>query len=73
MKMTDLKRDPIVIEWLQTINAKPDTEKLYLQDMQEFTNYTGKNPETLLKEAEEDIKAGKLTRQRRILELKNII
>jgi len=66
MKVTDLKRDPIVIEWLQTINAKPNTEKAYLQDMQEFTSYTGKDPETLLEEAEEDIKAGKLTRQRRI-------
>ncbi len=66
MKVTDLKQDPIVIEWLQTINAKPNTEKAYLQDMQEFTSYTGKDPETLLEEAEEDIKAGKLTRQRRI-------
>lgn len=66
MKVTDLKQNPIVIEWLQTANTKPNTEKAYLQGMQDFTDYTGKDPETLLEEAEEDIKAGKLMRQRQI-------
>lgn len=66
MKVTDLKQDPIVIEWLQTANTKPNTEKAYLQGMQDFTDYTGKDPETILEEAEEDIKAGKLMRQRQI-------
>lgn len=37
-----------------------------MQGMQDFTDYTGKDPETLLEEAEEDIKAGKLMRQRQI-------
>lgn len=66
MKVTELVNDPTIIEWLQTANAKPNTEKAYLQGMQDFTEYTGKDPETLLNEAEEDIRAGKLMRQRRI-------
>jgi integrase len=66
MKVAYLKQDPIIIEWLQTINAKLNTEKAYLQGMQDFTDHTGKDPETLLEEAEEDIRAGKLMRQRRI-------
>ncbi len=45
MKVIDLKKDPIVIEWLQTINSRLNTEKAYLQGMQEFTDYTGKDPE----------------------------
>lgn len=66
MKVTELIKDPTVIEWLQTANTKPNTEKAYLQGMQDFTDYTGKDPATLLDEAEEDIRAGKLMRQRRI-------
>lgn len=34
--------------------------------MQDLTGYTGKDPETLLEEAEEDIRSGKLMRQRQI-------
>lgn len=66
MKVTELKQDPIIIEWLETMNAKLNTEKSYLQGMQDFTEYTGKNPETLLKEAEEDLRSGLLMRQRKI-------
>ncbi len=66
MKIADLKQELIIIEWLETINAKANSEKAYLQGMQDFTDYTGKDPETLLEEAEEDIKAGKLMRQRGI-------
>jgi len=66
MKVTELKKNPIIIEWLQTANVKPNSEKSYLHGMQDFTEYTGKDPETLLNEAEEDIKAGKLMRQRTI-------
>jgi integrase len=34
--------------------------------MQHFTEYTGKTPEELLKEAEEEIRAGKLMRERQV-------
>ncbi len=66
MKVIQLKNDPIIIEWLQTANVKPNSEKSYLHGMQDFTEYTEKDPETLLKEAEEDIRSGKLMRQRSI-------
>lgn len=66
MKVAELKNDPIIIEWLQTANVKPNSEKSYLHGMQNFTEFTGKEPEILLKEAEEDIRAGKLMRQRSI-------
>ena len=66
MKVAELKNDPIIIEWLQTANVKPNSEKSYLHGMQDFTEFTGKEPEILLNEAEEDIKAGKLMRQRTI-------
>ena len=66
MKVTELKQDTLIIEWLETMNAKPNTEKAYLQGMQDFTGYTGKDPETLLEEAEEDIRVGRLMRQRQI-------
>lgn len=66
MRVSELKNNSIIIEWIQTANIKPNTEKAYLQGMQDFTTFTGKNPEMLLDEAEEDIRAGKLMRQRRI-------
>src|SRR5665647_201380 len=66
MKVTELMKDTIIVEWLQTANTKPNTEKAYLQGMQDFTDYTGKDPKTLLEEAEDDIKAGKLMRKRQI-------
>lgn len=66
MKVIELRSIPIIIEWLQTANVKPNSEKSYLHGMQDFTEYTGKDPETLLEEAENDIRAGKLMRQRQL-------
>jgi len=66
MRVPELKEDLIIIEWLQTLNPKKTTERNYLQAMQEFTEWTGKKPEELLIEAEDEIRAGKLMRQRKI-------
>jgi integrase len=66
MKVKELKSEPIVIEWLCTINAKPNTQKSYLAALQAFTEYTNKKPEELLLEAEEEISKGKLVRHRTI-------
>jgi hypothetical protein len=41
MRVTELKSNPIIIEWLQTVNVKPNSEKSYLHGMQDFTEYTG--------------------------------
>lgn len=66
MKVNELEKDAIITEWLDTLNAKPNTARTYLLAMQHYTEYTGMTPGELLKEAEEDIRAGKLPRERAI-------
>lgn len=46
MKLVDLKKNPLILDWLQTINARPNTVDAYLQGLQEYTKYTGKDPAT---------------------------
>lgn len=58
--------DPLIVDWIDTLNPAINTKKLYLQAMQNFTDWTGKKPEELLTEAEDEIKSGKLMRQRKI-------
>lgn len=64
--MNELREDPAIIEWLTIINARPSTERNYLLGFQWFTEWTGKVPEALLLEAEQEIKDGLLMRQRSI-------
>jgi integrase len=66
MKVNELKGDKTVTEWLTTINTRPNTERNYLLGFQWFTEWTGKEPEALLLEAEQEIKDGLLMRQRSI-------
>ena len=66
MKMNELREDLTVIDWLTTINTRPNTERNYLLGFQWFTEWTGKEPEALLLEAEQEIKDGLLMRQRSI-------
>lgn len=66
MKVRDLAEDPLIVDWMDTINPATNTKKLYLQAMQNFTDWIGKKPDDLLTEAEEEIKSGKLMRQRKI-------
>lgn len=66
MKVHELRDDLLIIDWLCTLNPAKNTEKVYLQGMQIYTEWTGKDPEPLLTEAEEEIRAGKLMRQRSI-------
>jgi integrase len=66
LKIPELRKDQTIIEWLTIINSRPNTERNYLLGLQWFTEYTGKDPETLLLEAEQEIKDGLLMRQRSI-------
>ena len=66
MRVKELKEDPIILEWLSSINCTKSTEMLYLQSMQSFTEYIGQSPEDILSEAEAEIKAGVLMRRRKI-------
>lgn len=55
MKVVDLKKEQIVIDWLRHVRAKPNTSKGYYQAMQEYTEYIGLTPDELVAEAEEEI------------------
>jgi len=45
MNFFELKNDPIVIEWLDTINARPNTIRNYLLALKVFCNWTEKTPD----------------------------
>ena len=64
--MNELREDSTITEWLNIINTRPNTERNYLLGFQWFTEWTGKEPEALLLEAEQEIKDGFLMRQRSI-------
>ncbi|MBN1134294.1 MAG: tyrosine-type recombinase/integrase [Methanosarcinaceae archaeon] len=66
MKLNDLEKDPIITEWFDTLNPRPNTRRNYLTAIQAFTGWVGMSPEELLNEAEGEIRAGKLMRERNI-------
>ncbi len=66
MKVKELKTDKIIKDWLSGIKAADDTRKMYLQSMQQFTEFTHKTPLQLIEEAETEIRAGLLMRERNI-------
>lgn len=55
-----------LLEWINTQNPRPNTERNDLLAMKHFTEWTGKTPDELLIEAEQEVKSGKLMRQRDI-------
>jgi len=63
---SQLKYDPIVADWIDTINPKKTTEHNYISALEIYTKYTGKSPEELITEAEKEIKAGLLPRERTV-------
>jgi len=66
MEVRDLCNDAIITEWMDTLNPSDNTRNIYLQGMQEFTDWVNKSPEELLVEAEDEIKSGLLMRRRKI-------
>jgi integrase len=63
---SDLKNDPIVYNWLLSIDASVNTQRNYLQAIKAFCEFTEKTPDELILEAEQEIKYGLLMRQRYI-------
>lgn len=55
--------DPVIREWLYTLNPRSNTEKNYSLAIKHFTELTVETPEELLTEAEQEVKYGKLMRQ----------
>lgn len=66
MKVKELKDDKITKDWLSAIKASENTKDTYLEGMQAFTEWVKKTPEQLLLEAEAEVRAGKLMRERTI-------
>lgn len=66
MKFDILKNDEKIQDWLDTIAAKPATERIYLKSMYHYTEWICKSPTELYNEAVEDIKAGLLPSERRL-------
>jgi hypothetical protein len=60
----NLKSDPIVSNWLLSIDASANTERNYLQAIKAFCEFTEKTPDELIMEAEQEVKSGLLMRQR---------
>ena len=63
---SDLKNDPIVSNWLLSIDASANTQRNYLQAIKAFCEFTEKTPDELILEAEQEVKFGLLMRQRHI-------
>lgn len=69
MKIEEIRKDDVIQDWLDTLNPRPNTVKNYLNSMMWYTEWAGKTPLELIEEAEADIKAGKLMRERAIKKL----
>jgi integrase len=67
MNNTELKGNAEIKKWFSRINASVNTRQSYLQAMQAYTEMTGKKPEELILEAEAEVRAGRLMRERALL------
>ncbi|WP_440948130.1 tyrosine-type recombinase/integrase [Methanosarcina sp. T3] len=66
MNYKELKDDKYIKDWLSGIGAKKTTREGYTDSMRAFTEFLDKTPEQIILESEEDIRSGKLMRERRI-------
>jgi len=66
MKTNDLKEDKLISSWLSGIRASKNTRDVYLLGMQAYTEFTKMTPKELITEAEADVRAGMLMRERNI-------
>lgn len=67
MKSNELRDDTYIKNWLSGIGAKPNTKLIYVDCLRSYTEFLKKTPEQIIIESEEDIKSGKLMRERRIV------
>ncbi|HOW15047.1 tyrosine-type recombinase/integrase [Methanosarcina sp.] len=68
MKIVELLKDSKIKVWMAEYKNKPNTQRIYLQGMRAYTDYTHKSPTQLIDEAKADIRAGKLMDERAIFE-----
>jgi hypothetical protein len=65
MKMHELQEDTSIVKWFDITKPTGNSSNNYLNTMQKYTDFLGKTPKELINEAESDIKAGLLPRERR--------
>lgn len=58
MKFRDLSNDPLIIEWLDTLNPSDNTKKIYLQSVQDYTGWVNKSPDALYPKPKMRLKQG---------------
>jgi len=51
IEIDDLRVDPAIIDWFRTIRPRYNTEISYLVVMKLYTDFIGKSPDELIKEA----------------------
>lgn len=66
MKFKELIDDLYIKNWLSGIGAKKTTREGYIDSLRAYTEFLDKTPEQIIKESEEDIRSGRLMRERKI-------
>lgn len=66
MNWKELFEDRYIKNWLSGIGAKKTTREGYVDSLRAYTEFLRKTPEQIILESEEDIKNGRLMRERRI-------
>lgn len=62
----DILNDYMIEDWFDSQQYSEGTKGRYANCMKKYSAFVGLSPEELILEAEEDIRAGKLPRERRI-------
>ncbi|MEL7664133.1 MAG: tyrosine-type recombinase/integrase [Methanosarcina mazei] len=68
MTVENLLNDSKIKVWMAEYKNKPNTQRIYLQGMQAYTDHTKKSPTQLIEEAKADIRAGKFMDERAVFE-----
>jgi integrase len=66
VQFEQLKKDPHIVDWLNSLDPAPGTEIAYLQCMQWYARFCGMTPTQLLAEAEDEADDGVKMRNRKI-------
>lgn len=66
MKWEYLEENETVVEWFRIVKPRPNTKRNYLTSLQEYIEVTGLTPAQLIEEADRDVEARVLTRNRKM-------
>jgi site-specific recombinase XerD len=66
MDAEEMKYNSLINDWLVEIDAAENTRRNYIRAMSYYTDLSGRMPEELIEEAEQEVVSGTLMRKRRI-------